>query len=74
MVVYIAIVHSYRIRFWSLVKAVGILFPITIAIRFLNLAFAGSPWSFNYMYLLRPPEVDTPLEALGEGWGITSPS
>ncbi len=69
VVAYFAIVHGFRIRFRSLVKAVGILFPITLALRFLNLAFEGPPWSLNYMYLLRPPEVETPLEAFGEGWG-----
>lgn len=69
VVVHFAIVHGYRIRFPSLVKAVGILFPITVAVRLLDLAFSGPPWSLNYMYLLRPPEVETPLEAFGSGWG-----
>jgi len=69
VVAYFSVVHGYRIRFRSLFKAVGLLLPITLAVRFLDLAFSGPPWSFNYMFLLRPPDVETPLDAFGEGWG-----
>ena len=68
-VAYFAIVHGYHPVFSSFLKAVGILLPITAVIRLLDLAFADPPWSFNYMYMLYPPEVETPLEAFGEGWG-----
>ncbi|MDA8426155.1 MAG: YwaF family protein [Treponema sp.] len=69
-IVYFAAVRGYRIRFASLAKAVGILFPITIAMRFFDLAFAGPPYEFNYMFLLRqPPDISTPFDSLGGGWG-----
>jgi len=68
VIVYFAAVRGYRIRFRSLVKAVGILFPITLAVRFVDLAFSGKPWEFNYMFLLSPPDVSTPIENFGSGW------
>ncbi len=69
-IVYFAAVRGYRIRFVSLMKAVGILFPVTIAMRFFDLAFARPPYEFNYMFLLRqPPDISTPLDSLGRGWG-----
>ena len=68
VIVYFAAVRGYRIGFRSLVKAVGILFPITLAVRFLDLAFSGKPWEFNYMFLLYPPDVSTPIENFGSGW------
>jgi hypothetical integral membrane protein (TIGR02206 family) len=67
-IVYFAIVHSYRITIKSFVKAMAILFPITIAMRFFDLRFAAPPYEFNYMFLLSPPDVQTPLDSFGHGW------
>jgi len=69
IIVYFAVVRGYRITFRSCAKAMGILALLSLAVRGLDLAFAGPPWSFNYMYLLHPPEVSTPLDSFGEGWG-----
>jgi uncharacterized membrane protein YwaF len=66
--VWFASVHGYKIRFATLLKAIGILFPITIAMRLFDSAFAGAPWKFNYMFLISPPDVPTPLDAFGHGW------
>ena len=68
-IVYFAAVRGYSIRLASLLKAVGILFPITIAMRSFDLAFAAPPYEFNYMFLLSPPDVSTPLDSFGRGWG-----
>jgi hypothetical integral membrane protein (TIGR02206 family) len=67
--VWFAAVHGYTVRFATLVKAIGVLFPITIAMRFFDSAFAGEPWKFNFMFLLSPPDVSTPLDGFGQGWG-----
>jgi conserved hypothetical integral membrane protein TIGR02206 len=68
-IVYFAAVRRFSISLKSLGKAVGILFPITIAMRLFDQAFAGPPTEFNYMFLLKPPDVDTPLNSFGSGWG-----
>jgi hypothetical integral membrane protein (TIGR02206 family) len=68
-IVYFTAVRGYSIRLSSLAKAVGILFPITLAMRAFDAAFAGPPYDFNYMFLLKPPEVSTPLDSFGGGWG-----
>jgi hypothetical integral membrane protein (TIGR02206 family) len=67
-VVYFAAVRGYSIRLKSLVMAVGVLFPITLALRFFDQAFAGPPYEFNFMFLLGPPDVSTPLDSFGRGW------
>lgn len=69
VIVYFAVVHRWRIRLRSLAKAAGGLALLSLAVRGLDLAFAAPPWSFNFMYLLRPPEVSTPLDGFGQGWG-----
>jgi len=68
-IVFFAVVRGYRITFRACLKAMAILLLMSLAVRGLDLAFAGPPWSFNYMYLLRPPDVSTPLDSFGEGWG-----
>jgi len=55
--------------FATLLKAIGVLFPITIALRFFDSAFSGPPLSFNFMFLISPPDVPTPLDGFGHGWG-----
>jgi hypothetical integral membrane protein (TIGR02206 family) len=62
-------VRGYHPNLRSLARAVGILFPVTIAIRFFDLAFQGEPWKFNYSFLVSPPDVGTPVSAFGTGWG-----
>ncbi len=69
VIVYFAVVHGYRIGFRSLAKAAGLLVLLSLAVRGLDLAFSAPPWSFNYMYLLRPPDISTPLDSFGQGWG-----
>jgi hypothetical integral membrane protein (TIGR02206 family) len=68
-IVHFAAVRGCSIRLRSLAKAVGILFPITLAMRAFDVALAGPPYEFNYMFLLKPPEVSTPLDSFGGGWG-----
>ncbi len=69
VIVYFAVVRRYRIGLSSLARAAGLLALLSLALRALDLAFQGPPWSFNFMYLLRPPEVSTPLDSFGQGWG-----
>ncbi len=67
--VWFGAVHGYAVRFVTLLKAIGVLFPITIALRFFDSAFSGPPLSFNFMFLISPPDVPTPLDGFGHGWG-----
>jgi hypothetical integral membrane protein (TIGR02206 family) len=69
VIVYFAVVRGYRVTSGSLVRAVGLLVALSLGVRALDVVFAAPPWEFNYMYLLRPPEVSTPLDSFGEGWG-----
>jgi hypothetical integral membrane protein (TIGR02206 family) len=69
VILYFAVVHGRRIGLSSLGKAAGVLALLSLAVRGLDLAFSAPPWSFNFMYLLRPPEISTPLDSFGEGWG-----
>lgn len=69
VVAWFALVRGYRIRLSSFLKAVGLLLPLSAAIRLLDLAFADPPLSFNYMFLRNPPEARTPLDSFGGGWG-----
>jgi hypothetical integral membrane protein (TIGR02206 family) len=69
VIVYFAVVRGYRVTFRSLGRAVSLLVVLSLAVRGLDLAFSAPPWEFNYMYLLRPPEVSTPLDSFGAGWG-----
>jgi len=62
-------VHGYTVRFRTLVKAVAVLFPITIVLRLFDQAFSGEPYKFNFMFLISPPDVRTPLDNFGHGWG-----
>jgi len=68
-IVFFAAVRGFSIRLRSFVKAIVILFPITIGMRFFDLAFSGPPYKFNFMFLLSPPDISTPLDAFGHGWG-----
>ena len=68
VIVYFAVVRGYRITLGSLAKAAAILAPLSLAVYALDLAFAAPPWEFNFMYLLQPPEVSTPLDSFGGGW------
>lgn len=67
-IVYFIAVRGFKIRLSSLAKAIGILFPITLGMRAFDSAFAGEPYKFNYMFLLSPPDVSTPLDSFGHGW------
>jgi len=62
-------VHSYRVRLRSLGAAFVVLFPISLAVRLFDSAFAGEPYKFNFMYLVSPPDVHSPLDHFGHGWG-----
>jgi hypothetical integral membrane protein (TIGR02206 family) len=64
-----AAVKGYRPDLKSLLRAVGVLLPLSVGIRFFDLAFQNPPWKFNFSYLVRPPDVGTPLDAFGSGWG-----
>jgi hypothetical integral membrane protein (TIGR02206 family) len=68
-IVYFIAVRGFTIELKSLLKAVGILFPITLALRLFDLAFSEAPYEFNFMFLIKPPEVSTPLDSFGRGWG-----
>jgi hypothetical integral membrane protein (TIGR02206 family) len=67
--VWFGAVHGYKVRLATLGKAIGVLLPITIALRFLDSAFAAEPYDFNFMFLMSPPDVSTPLDSFGHGWG-----
>jgi hypothetical integral membrane protein (TIGR02206 family) len=62
-------VKGYRPDLKSLVRAMGVLLPLSVGIRFFDLAFKDPPWKFNFSYLVSPPDVGTPLNAFGSGWG-----
>jgi len=64
-----ASVHGYVVRFGTFLKSVAILFPITLAVRFFDVAFSAEPYRFNFMFLLSPPDVHSPLDNFGHGWG-----
>jgi hypothetical integral membrane protein (TIGR02206 family) len=64
-----AAVKGWRPDLLSLGRAVGVLLPLSVGIRFFDLAFKDPPWKFNFSYLLSPPDVGTPLDAFGSGWG-----
>jgi hypothetical integral membrane protein (TIGR02206 family) len=64
-----AAVRGYRPDLKSLARAAGALLPLSVGIRFFDLAFKDPPWKFNFSYLVRPPDVGTPLDAFGSGWG-----
>ena len=68
-IVYFSAVRGFSIKLRSFVKAIVILFPITIGMRFFDLAFSGPPYKFNFMFLLSPPDISTPLDSFGHGWG-----
>ncbi|HTX74268.1 MAG TPA: TIGR02206 family membrane protein, partial [Rectinemataceae bacterium] len=62
-------VHGYRVRFATLVKAIAVLFPITLVVRLFDTAWSGAPYKFNFMFLVSPPDVHSPLDSFGHGWG-----
>jgi hypothetical integral membrane protein (TIGR02206 family) len=64
-----AAVKGYRPDLKSLGRAVGVLLPLSVGIRLFDLAFKDPPWSFNFSFLLSPPDVGSPLDAFGGGWG-----
>jgi hypothetical integral membrane protein (TIGR02206 family) len=64
-----AAVKGYRPDLRSLVRAVAVLLPLSLGIRLLDLAFRGPPWNFNFSFMVSPPDVGTPLDAFGTGWG-----
>lgn len=68
-IVFFAAVRGFSIKLRSFVKAIVILVPISIGMRFFDLAFSGSPYKFNFMFLVSPPDISTPLDSLGHGWG-----
>jgi hypothetical integral membrane protein (TIGR02206 family) len=68
-IVYFAAVRGFSIKLRSFVKAIAILFPITIGMRFFDLAFSKPPYEFNFMFLVSPPDISTPLDSFGHGWG-----
>jgi hypothetical integral membrane protein (TIGR02206 family) len=64
-----AAVKDWRPDLKSLGRAMGVLLPLSVGIRFFDLAFQDPPWRFNFSYLVSPPDVGTPLDAFGSGWG-----
>jgi len=64
-----AAVKGYRPDLKSFVRAVGVLLPLSLGIRLFDLAFKNPPWKFNFSYLVAPPDVGTPLDSFGSGWG-----
>jgi len=64
-----ASVKGYRPDLRSLARAAAVLLPLSVGIRLFDLAFQGPPWNFNFSFLLKPPDVGTPLDACGTGWG-----
>ena len=62
-------VKGYRPTLLSLARAVGVLLPLSVGIRLFDLAFNDPPWNFNFSFLVKPPDVGTPLDAFGNGWG-----
>jgi hypothetical integral membrane protein (TIGR02206 family) len=64
-----AAVKGYRPDLKSLGLAAGVLLPLSVGIRLFDLAFKNPPWNFNFSFLVSPPDVGTPLDAFGSGWG-----
>ncbi len=64
-----AAVKGWRPDLKSFVRAVGVLLPLAVGIRLFDLAFKDPPWKFNFSYLVAPPDVGTPLDFFGTGWG-----
>jgi hypothetical integral membrane protein (TIGR02206 family) len=62
-------VKRYRPDLRSLGLAAGVLLPLSLGIRLFDLAFKDPPWNFNFSFLVKPPDVGTPLDAFGSGWG-----
>jgi uncharacterized membrane protein YwaF len=62
-------VKGYHPDLKSLARAVGVLLPLSVGIRLFDLAFQDPPLKFNFSYLVSPPDVGTPLDAFGSGWG-----
>jgi uncharacterized membrane protein YwaF len=62
-------VKGWRPTLLNLRRAAGVLLPLSVGIRFFDLAFKDPPWKFNFSYLLNPPDAGTPLDAFGSGWG-----
>ena len=64
-VIYYCVVHRYRIKLFSMLLTAVTLLPLSLVIRFIDLAF-----NVNYMFLIAPPDVSTPLDNLqAGGWG-----
>ena len=72
--VWFGAVHGYAVRFVTLLKAIGVLFPITIALRFFDSAFSGPPLSLNFMFLISPPTFPLPSTASATDGATISPS
>jgi hypothetical integral membrane protein (TIGR02206 family) len=64
-----AAVRGYRPTIRSFLRAVAVLFPLSLGIRLLDVSFQAEPWKFNYSFLFAPPSVGTPIAAFGTGWG-----
>ena len=62
-------VRGYRPTIRSLLRAVAILFPLSLGIHVIDASFQTEPWKLNYSFLFEPPTVGTPVAAFGTGWG-----
>lgn len=67
-IIWFGTIKGYRISFHSWLRATASLFALSFVIRLIDLAFSGPPLNLNYMFVISPPEVSTPIAAFGSGW------
>ncbi len=67
-IVWFGAVKGYRISFRAWLRATASLFVLSFVIRLIDLAFSGPLLNLNYMFVVSPPEVSTPIAAFGSGW------
>jgi len=64
--VYFISVYGYKINFKIFLKAIIILFPITLIVRFIDLSLINGS-NPNWMFLVKPPDISTPLDLMPQG-------
>lgn len=65
-VIYYIVVHGYKINFKSLVNAFIVLLPISIIVRYIDFHFY-SEYATNWMFLIKPPDINSILDLLPQG-------
>lgn len=68
-VIYYIVVHRYKINFKSFLWAIGILLPISFMIRYVDLGFYPE-YATNWMFLIKPPDINSILDLLPQGGWI----